>query len=332
MATKEQLQQLATDLENNKHAFMELLPTTISIDKFLRCVKTLCINNEKLILADRRSLINSIYKACQDGLFLDGRESTLVTSYDKNLKREVAQYRQMIAGLIKILHDTGEILDIMLQVVYKEDEFSYLLGDDHRIFHKPCLTQDKDNIIGAYAIIKTKDGGVYRDFMSKTVMESVAPRYNGKLPDIWLNHPVEMYKKTVLRRCAKLLPKTADLSHEDDNMYIEKEVQKIEEIKPKKFIIESDIAKIVEDDKVQEQKSTDTIDDDVDEVSNDSFATDETIQQIRDLFVLAISEDRLSEKLEEYIDNILRNLNNTPLLHSDALTIIDRLTFKEDTK
>src|SRR3546814_7005202 len=54
--------------------------------------------------------------------------------------------------------------------VYENDEFDYLLGDDQRIYHKPTMG-DPGQVVGAYSIVKLKDGTISRDFMPRWRIE-----------------------------------------------------------------------------------------------------------------------------------------------------------------
>src|SRR3546814_9992958 len=54
--------------------------------------------------------------------------------------------------------------------VYENDEVDYLLGDDQRIYHKPTMG-DPGQVVGAYSIVKLKDGTISRDFMPRWRIE-----------------------------------------------------------------------------------------------------------------------------------------------------------------
>src|SRR3546814_14134854 len=70
----------------------------------------------------------------------------------------------MVAGIMKKVRNSGEIADWNAHAVYENDEVDYLLGDDQRIYHKPTMG-DPGQVVGAYSIVKLKDGTISRDFM-----------------------------------------------------------------------------------------------------------------------------------------------------------------------
>ena len=201
------------------------LPAQIPADKFIRTAMTCVQMNPGLLEADRRSLIASCMKAAQDGLFPDGREAALV------MFGKMVQYMPMVAGLLKKARNSGEIKTLSAHVVYEKDSFDYALGDNEFIVHKPYLGGDRGEPVLAYAIAKTKDGGVYREVMDKMEIEKVrkVSRASGKGP--WVEWWSEMAKKTVLRRLSKHLPASSDLIGQDDTLpeqrVIEGQTQKV---------------------------------------------------------------------------------------------------------
>jgi recombinational DNA repair protein RecT len=70
-----------------------------------------------------------------------------------------------------------------------------------------------------YAIAKTKDGGIYREVMSKSDIEQVRNVSRAKNAGPWVDWYDEMARKTVIRRIAKRLPSSTDLEKllEHDN-------------------------------------------------------------------------------------------------------------------
>lgn len=185
--------------------FTAALPTQITAEKFVRATMTAVQMNPALLSADRRSLLGACMKAAQDGLLLDGREAALVTYGQK------IQYMPMIGGILKKLRNSGDLLSIAANVVYEKDHFDYCLGDDESITHKPFMGRAKGEVIAVYAIVKTKEGGVYREVMTIDQIEKVrsASRASGSGP--WTQWFDEMAKKTVIRRICKRLPSSADI-------------------------------------------------------------------------------------------------------------------------
>lgn len=196
--------------------FAKVLPSHISSEKFIRVAQTAILDNPNLLACDRRSLYAACTRAAQDGLLPDGREGAIVPFKDK------AQWMPMIAGILKRIRNSGELHSIVALVVCEEDEFEYWVDTDgEHVKHKPILFQDAGDIIGVYALAKTKDGGVYIEAMSVAQVEKVRAVSKAKNAGTWSQWWDEMAKKTVLRRLSKRLPMNTDnldLIQRDDEL------------------------------------------------------------------------------------------------------------------
>ncbi len=112
---------------------------------------------------------------------------------------------------MKKARNSGEISNIAAHVVYENDKFEYVLGDDERIEHQPKMG-DRGKPIAVYAIVKMKDGTVQREVMDRDAVMRIATQsknaaqYN---PDTGKNFG-EWWRKTVIRRISKYLPSSSD--------------------------------------------------------------------------------------------------------------------------
>jgi recombination protein RecT len=218
-----------TQVMKNDREFRAALPAHIPVERFTRVVMTAVVNNPSLLEADRRSLFESSMKAAQDGLLPDGREGALVIYNTKTKGRDggrdqwikKVQWMPMIAGVLKKVRNSGELVSISAHVVYSNDEFSYELGDDERVTHRPALdNRGAPRLL--YAIAKLKDGGVYREIMTVADVEKVRAISRVKDDGPWVAWWDEMARKTVLRRLSKRLPMSSDLDdliRRDDHLY-----------------------------------------------------------------------------------------------------------------
>lgn len=204
-------------LQSMEKEFAVALPPQIPVGKFVRTVITTVQMNPQLLECDRRSLFATAMKAAQDGLLLDGREAAPVVFRTKN--GPMVQYMPMIGGLLKKLRNSGELLSIAAYTVHENDSFEYELGDEERIVHKPLLNGERGRVIAAYAVARTKDGGIYREVMSLDEIEKVRNVSRAKDAGPWASWYEEMARKTVLRRLMKRLPSSTDIDQmvENDN-------------------------------------------------------------------------------------------------------------------
>lgn len=211
-------------IDQLKPEFAKTLPKNIEPDAFVRTVQTAIQLNPQLLECSSRSLFAACMKAASDGLILDGREAALVI---RNVKiatkgkngatrdewERQAVYQPMVQGLMKLARNSGEISSIVSHVVYANDKFTYVLGDDERIEHEPApLDQDQGEAIAVYAIVKLKDGTVQREVMRKKAVLNIAGQGQNAYqydPDNGKNF-AEWWRKTAIRRITKFIPRSSD--------------------------------------------------------------------------------------------------------------------------
>jgi phage RecT family recombinase len=200
--------------------FAAALPEHISVDHFKRMIITAVNLNPDLRYADRRTLFNSAVKCASDGLLPDGRDAALVIYKTKVKNREggdqwidAVQYLPMVAGIRKRMRNSGDVLSAEAEVVCRNDRFRYARGDNSFIEHEPPsdLTVDRGEPVGAYAIIKLKNGEVIREVMRKHDIEK--RRNQSKAPNslMWKDYWEEGAMKTVLKHAGKAAPQSASL-------------------------------------------------------------------------------------------------------------------------
>lgn len=220
LTVAEQRQQAAKsfrgDIQRMESEIAAALPPHIPAERFIRVVITAVQGDPALLDADRKTLFEASMRAAQDGLLPDKREGALVIFKGR------VQWMPMIGGILKKVRNSGELVSIGAHIAYENDRFAYVLGDDERIEHEPKLDGDRGKPRAAYAIAKTKDGGIYREVMSLGEIEKVrkVSRASGNGP--WVDWWEEMARKTVLRRLSKRLPMSTDLDdliRRDDDLY-----------------------------------------------------------------------------------------------------------------
>lgn len=206
---------LRNQLQSMTPEFKNALPSHIKPEKFQRVVMTVVQQQADLLTADRASLLASCTKCAADGLVPDGREAALVVFNTKNKSgqwEKRVQYMPMLTGIIKRARNSGEIAGIVVNVVHANDEFVQTPDDfDHPIRHRPPkLGEDRGKPIGAYALVKLKDGTIMHDVMDRHEIDRVRAVSrsgdNGPWKDWW----DQMARKTVFRRLSKYLPMDAD--------------------------------------------------------------------------------------------------------------------------
>lgn len=188
--------------------FQAALPPHIKVEKFVRVVMTAISTAPALVDADRNSLLAACLRSASDGLIPDGREAALVPYKGK------VSFMPMIGGILKKIRNSGELSAINSEIVFKEDFFEYHIDQDGVHFkHKPNFdVDDRGDARGVYTIAKTKDGGVYFEYMTKAQVEDVRKASPGKDGPAWTGaFKHEMWKKSVTKRLSKRLPSSTDI-------------------------------------------------------------------------------------------------------------------------
>jgi recombination protein RecT len=215
------INEVRSAIERMSPQFKAALPAHVSVDRFVRVTLTAVQTNPNLLNADRRTLFAAATKAAQMGLLPDGREGAIVTFKDQ------AQWMPMVAGIMKLVRNSGEISTWSVQAVYENDQFDFCLGDEEHITHKPNLA-NRGKLIAVYSIVTMKDGEKSREVMSVEDVLAIKARSRSGNSGPWVSDFAEMSKKTVIRRHSKRLPLSTDIDgvlKEDDELFMPEPAQ-----------------------------------------------------------------------------------------------------------
>lgn len=185
--------------------FAAALPPHVDVKKFIRVTMTAVQTTPALLDADRRTLFAAATRAAQMGLLPDGREGVIATFKGQ------CQFMPMVAGVMKLVRNSGEIASIDTQIVYSADKFTYRPGIDAVPQHEPDWFGDRGNMIGVYAVARMKDGAAYVEIMNKAQIDKIRSVSRSKDSGPWVQWYDEMARKSVIRRMAKRLPMSTDL-------------------------------------------------------------------------------------------------------------------------
>lgn len=178
--------------------------------KFLSSVVASVQRNPGLLECSPVSVINSFMTMAQLELMpSDVAGEAYVLPY-ANKGGKVAQFQLGYQGLVTLFYRAGA-KSITAEIVRKNDEFRVVNGE---IFHSPdVFSDDRGDAIGAYVIIELQFGGKVSKAMSKKEILAIGEKFSKSFktgfspwqaandPELW------MWKKTVLKQVAKLVPK-----------------------------------------------------------------------------------------------------------------------------
>lgn len=212
-AKKDDIRSIEHDFKLLRERLISALPKHVPVQLFVATVLTACAVEPKLLQCDRHSLFLASLKAARDGLLPDGREAALVPFKDNKLRIMVVVYIPMFAGLLKKVRNSGELASLSANAVYEKDVFEYELGDNERIVHKPVMSGARGKLFAAYAIARTKDGGVYRRVLSAEDVHAIRAFSKAAATGPWSGpFESEMWIKTAIRRLSKILPQSTDIN------------------------------------------------------------------------------------------------------------------------
>lgn len=204
-----------------KAALSAALPKHIKVDKFIRVTLAALQSSPKVFECSQESILLSLMRAASYGLEPDGGvlgHGYLVPFWNSKARRMDCQFIPGYRGLVKLARNSGEVADVWAEVVYEADRFEYELGLEQTMKHK---RNDEAVDVGplkyAYAVARFRDGNVRFVVMNRREIEDIKSKTasrdrEGNAFGPWVDHEPEMWKKTAVRRLAKMLPLSPDVA------------------------------------------------------------------------------------------------------------------------
>ena len=117
-------------------------------------------------------------------------------------------------GFIQLGHRGGHVSAFWAHVVYEKDVFEYDYGTAKTLLHRPCREAEKGEKTAAYAVVKYRDGTL--DFLVMEAHEiakhKAMSRGSDKPESPWQQWPDDMWRKTALKKLARVMPKSPELA------------------------------------------------------------------------------------------------------------------------
>jgi len=193
------------------------LPSHVTKEHFSRALQTCFRRTPDLMKCTPESLGGTILTAAQLGFMLGVNGSAWIVPFNnrKNNTKEAVLFIGY-QGMVDLCYRSGLVESVCADIVCENDSFEYEQGLKQKLKHVPALKTPRGIAYAAYAIanIKGSNRPVYvlmnKDEIMTVKNASPAAKksdspWNGKFE-------YEMWKKTVLRRLTKLLPKSVELS------------------------------------------------------------------------------------------------------------------------
>ena len=199
------------------------LPSGFNMTRFVQNAVALLNGNEVLSKFAKQYGTAQIKAGLMRGAFLGldalNQECHLVP-YGSTLNFSV-DYR----GDMKLIkkYSTRPVLDVYAKLVRQGDEFQLYIKEGRQTFDFKPLPFNDGAIIGAFAVILYKDGGLDIEEMSLKELEKVRSKSKMANGMAWKDFTGEMYKKTVIHRIKKKA--TLEFENPFQKDYWEEEMQ-----------------------------------------------------------------------------------------------------------
>ena len=164
---------------------------------------------------DNASILQAIYECAVLQLLPDGKRAALVVRRSKTSSTGHSVSAQpMVRGIVELLHRSGEVKSLVVELVYEGDGFVYEIDSEseHGVVLKHALdTTGKPRtwatLTKAYAILKTLKGASHIAVMEKREIEAAKKMSKTIGQYVWTGpFWAETVKKTVLHRLPKHTP------------------------------------------------------------------------------------------------------------------------------
>lgn len=189
-----------------------VLPKHLTPERLIKIATSAASRNPELLDCTPESVLLAVVQAGTLGLEPNTplHHCALVPFKNKHTGKKEAQLVPEYRGLCQLAYNSGEVEAIYAHEIFASDAWDLELGTNKRLFHKPCVTGARGDLLMFYAVVKFKRGGTDFTYMTKEQVDAVRAGSPGANGDAWTNHYVEMGKKTVIRRLSKTTPMSQD--------------------------------------------------------------------------------------------------------------------------
>jgi recombination protein RecT len=169
------------------------------------------------------SALKAVLNVAQVGLSLNPfkKEAYLVPRYNSKTGETEVCLDPSYIGLIKLATDSGIVKSLNCQIIYSGDDVEINMSFENPVLkHTPYFLNgnEKGTIVGVYSIATLKNGSKHAEIMGKDQIEEIRERSEGykayksgkTKSNVWVTDEGEMFRKTVIKRHCKYLPKSGD--------------------------------------------------------------------------------------------------------------------------
>jgi len=191
----------------------KVLPKHLTPEKILTMYLIAASRQPKLYECTGASILKAAVAAAELGLDFSGKlgEGWLVPFHNKNIGAYECTFIPGYQGLVKLVRNSGEVVQVRARLVHERDMFEVSYGLDETITHVLSREAEAGDVTHVYAVAVFKDGSHQFEVMTIQEVEAVRARSRAATSGPWVTDWGEMAKKTVVRRMFKYLPRSPEL-------------------------------------------------------------------------------------------------------------------------
>lgn len=212
--------------DSQKAAIAAVLPKHLTAERIGKIALGAVRGNPKLLECTVESLFGAVIKCAELGLEPNTPlgHVYMIPFRTKRGNEWVMDVQVIVGykGYIDLARRSGQIVSIAAHEVCEHDDFEFAYGLDEKLHHVPARSH-RGAVIYYYAVAKLVGGGHAFEVMTVEDVEAIRDKSQGWQQAIkyakktndgaiiecnspWFNHPVEMGRKTAVRRLMKYLP------------------------------------------------------------------------------------------------------------------------------
>lgn len=204
--------ELEADIEARMPKLAELVPDSASLTRMKRAFLQSCAATPQLYECTMPSLLGALVETVSLGLMTGAAQEAAIVPFKNGRtgKRE-AVFIPMYQGLLKLAYRSDRVAWVKAEVVYEKDGWHYEeKGDRIELAHTRTEDDDPGELRAVYCKVKIRDESdpmvivmLRREVLAIKARSRAAQRSDSA----WNTDEPAMWKKTVLRQAAKVLPK-----------------------------------------------------------------------------------------------------------------------------
>ena len=201
-------------IESKLSAIQVSAAANVDVNRLVKLVLSACSKNPSLFNCSAESIFRCLQQSAEVGLEINTPLGHAYIIPRRTNGVYEATFQVGYRGYIELANRSQLISAIYCFPVFKGEHFYCQLGSDPRIDHIPNFEADRswETLCNVYVVAKTKNGQVYVDAMGKNDVLKIKNRSKTADSGPWVTDTIEMAKKTVIRRAAKLWPLSIELA------------------------------------------------------------------------------------------------------------------------